>query len=108
LHNWLSDYLTIRHHAVILPGVQSNWSIVKTGVSKGSILGPLLFLNIFIYDIVEDLKSKNQSFADETSLHIIVDYPASAAKTLQSDISLVWKMAGYLQSSQVWIYGYLS
>jgi hypothetical protein len=56
-------------------------------VSKGSILGPLLIL-IFINYIVEDIESKNNLFADETSLHIIVDYPASAAETLQSDISL--------------------
>jgi hypothetical protein len=38
---------------------------------------------------VEDIGSKINLFADDTSLHIIVDYPVSTAETLQSDIDKI-------------------
>jgi hypothetical protein len=73
---WISDYLSDRRQAKTLPGTMSNWSTVNAGVPQGSILGPLLFL-VYINDIVDNLGSGAHLFADDTSLHIIVDYPQS-------------------------------
>ena len=74
LLQWFTDYLDNRKQRVIIPGVCSDWSLVKAGVPQGSILGPLLFL-LYINDIVENINSSIRLFADDTSLYIIVDNP---------------------------------
>ena len=45
---WFTDYLDNRKQRVVLPGACSNWSSVIVGVPQGSILGPLLFLLIYL------------------------------------------------------------
>ena len=74
---WALETLIKTH--VVLPGASSSWTSVKAGVPQGSILGPLLFL-LYINDIVEDINSTIRLFADDTSLHIIVDDPIQAAE----------------------------
>ena len=44
LLQWFTDYLYNRQQRVVIPDVTFNWSSIETGVSKCSILGPLLFL----------------------------------------------------------------
>ena len=46
--NWIEKWLTHRRQGVIVDGEISNWKSVLSGVSQGSVLGPLLFL-IYIY-----------------------------------------------------------
>ena len=75
-----TTYLT-ENKRVILPGVNSDWSKLFTGVPQGSILGPLLFL-VFINDIVIEIGSCIRLFADDTSLFIIVDDPVASAERL--------------------------
>ena len=65
LLEWLSHYLKDGKHRVVLPSVSSERSFLKTGVSQGSILGPLIFL-VFINDIVLEFRL----FVDDTSLYI--------------------------------------
>ena len=62
----------------MLPGVNSNWSSLRSGVPQGSTLGPLLFL-LCINDVIENINSSIRLFADDTSLYIIVDDPVEAA-----------------------------
>ena len=92
LLSWFTDYLDSRKQRVVLPGVNSNWSSLKSGVPQGSILGPLLFL-LYINDIVENINSSIRLFADDTSLYIIVDDPIEAASQLNSDIEKVHEWA---------------
>ncbi|XP_060607755.1 uncharacterized protein LOC132759899 [Ruditapes philippinarum] len=88
LLGWFSDYLSNRRQSVVLPGAKSDWSVINAGVPQGSILGPLLFL-VYINDIVVDLRSFVNLFADDTSLYLIVDHPVTAADILQSDINKI-------------------
>ena len=64
-----------------MPGTSSSWSSVKAGVTKGSILGPLLFF-LYINGIAEYINSSICLFADDTSLYIIVDDRIQAAEQL--------------------------
>ena len=60
-------------------------AIINTGVTKGSILGPLLFL-IYISDIVKDINLAIRFFADDTSLYIIVDSPKEESHRINHDL----------------------
>ena len=92
LLQWLSNYLSDRQQRVLIPGGNSSWLPVEAGVPQGSILGPLLFL-IYINDIVVDINSTVQLFADDTSLYLIVDNPAEAARCINSDLERMHQWA---------------
>ena len=92
LLQWFTDYLHNRKQRVVLPGANSDWTSVYSGVPQGSIIGPLLFL-LYISDIVEDIDSSIRLFADDTILYIIVDNPVEAANQLNSDLSKIHQWA---------------
>ena len=50
LLNWCENYLSLREQRVVLDGQSSAWSVVPSGVPRGSLLGPLFFV-IFISDL---------------------------------------------------------
>ena len=92
LFQWLSNYLSDKQQRVLIPGGNSSWLPVEAGVPLRSILGPLLFL-IYINDIVVDINSSVRLFADDTSLCLIVDNPAEAARCINSDLERMHQWA---------------
>ena len=58
---------------------------------------PLLFL-IYINDIVVDIHSSMEPFADDTSLYIIDDNPQQAANLLNADLTKTYLWASFMQS----------
>jgi hypothetical protein len=63
------------------------------GCPSGINSGPLFFI-IYINGIVADINSSIKLFADDTSLYLIVDDPANAAETLNTDLAKIhdWSM----------------
>ena len=88
LLSWFSNYLSNRYQRVVLPGAVSDFSSINAGVPQRSILGPLLFL-VYINDIVNDIESNINLFADDTSLSMVVGDPDTAGAILQTDINKI-------------------
>ena len=88
LLKWISNYLSDRKQKVVLPGVESRFANISAGVPQGSILGPLMFL-IYINDIVSNIHSCVNLFADDTSLYMIVNSPDQTATLMQADIDRI-------------------
>ncbi len=63
----MEEFLKKITFRVKLGGHLSNKGIVKSGISKGSVLGTLLFL-IFINDLEAELTRNNLFFADDVKL----------------------------------------
>ena len=67
LLEWVRHFLTGRRQQVILNGGHSSWSTVSSGVPRGSVLGPLLFL-LYVNDIPLSVDSPILLFADDTKI----------------------------------------
>ena len=65
---------------------------IRAGVSQGFILGPLLFL-IYISDLANDIKSKCQLLADDTSLFSVVYDIDTSANDLNRDLEKISEWA---------------
>ena len=85
LLEWFCDYLTDRMQSVVIKGEKSRLKRVVSGVPQGSVLGPLLFL-IYINDIVNDIQSVIEPFADDTSMSLALKTPNIRANILNSDL----------------------
>ena len=65
---WINDFFTSRKQRIVENGVNSGWTSVTSGISQGSILGPILFL-IFINDLPEVLSCLAKLYADDAKLY---------------------------------------
>ena len=63
LINWIETFLTDRKQKVAVNGKESKWHNVTSGISQGSVIGPLLFV-LYINDLPELTKSDTFLFAD--------------------------------------------
>ena len=77
------NYPLNRKQRVILNGSRSEYSVIESGVSQGSVLGPLLFL-IYINDLERNIKSNTKCFADDTSLFSTVKSPCNICRGFES------------------------
>ena len=68
LYGWIHSFLEGRTQRVVVDGETSEPTSVKSGVPKGSVLGPLIFL-IFINDLAEHTTSTVRLFADECVMY---------------------------------------
>ena len=63
----LQNYLKNREQRVVLNGQTSVWKSIRSGISKGLVLGLFLFL-IYINNLPDVIVSMCKIFADDTSL----------------------------------------
>ena len=96
IHIWLTTYLTNRTQRVIVDGRSSGEDPVLSGVPKGTVLGPLMFLT-YINDITLNLTSQMKLFADDALLFRPIKSEKDC-KSLQKDLNALetwskrWKM----------------
>jgi hypothetical protein len=88
LFSWIKDYLTNRTIRVVINGQSAPWAETNAGVPQGSILGPLLFL-VYINDVVDNVESDINLFADDTSLMNIIDQIHESYETVNSDLQIL-------------------
>ena len=68
-HNWSCAFLGNWSQTVVLDGEESGSVPVTSGVPRGFVLGPILFL-IYINDLPDKLASKVRLFADDTAVYL--------------------------------------
>ena len=71
INQWFQDFLTDRQQEVVLEGVHSKATDVKSGVPQGTVLGPLIFL-VYINDMLENISSTTRVFADDALVYRII------------------------------------
>jgi hypothetical protein len=99
LLSWPRDYLSGRYQRVTVLGETSNPLPVLSGVSQGSILGPLPFL-VYVYDLPDCVSSSSSlaMFADDCKCYHPIKC-SQDAEVLQSDINAIhswckeWQMS---------------
>ena len=69
---WINSWLTERFQRVVMDGEASSLAKVTSGVTQGTVLGPLMFL-LFINDIHENINSSLRLFADYALLYRSID-----------------------------------
>ena len=84
---WIESFLLGRSQTVVLNGESSDKVTVLSGVSQGSVLGPILFL-LYINDLPENLQSQVCLFADDSAVYLAVQGPDNSEK-LQNDLNLL-------------------
>ena len=68
---WIQTFLSGRTQTIVLENEQSGTVPVISGVPKGSVLGPILFL-IYINNLPDKTTSKIRLFADYTAIYLAV------------------------------------
>ena len=64
IYNWFRSFLTLRVQQTVCDGISSPTQSATTGVPKGTVLGPLLFL-LYVNDLTDNLECSARLFADD-------------------------------------------
>ena len=68
---WIQSFLWDRNQQVLLYGNTSSRAAVTSGVPRGTVLGPLLFL-VYINDLPSRVSSSLRLFADDCLLYRVI------------------------------------
>ena len=82
----------MRVQCVVLDGEASSELSVSSGVTQGSVLGPILFL-LYINDLPDHIHSQARLFADDTAVYLAVQGQEDSA-TLQNDLNKLNSRSG--------------
>ena len=99
-HKWINSWLSGRTQQVVLDGQASDQVPVLSGVPKGLVLGPVLFL-IFINVLLDDIRSSVRLFADDCVLYRNI-HSLQDCLALQEDLTSLgqweadWQMKFYV------------
>ena len=86
---WLRFFLTQRKQHVVINGAYSDWANVTSGVPRGTVLGPLLFL-LYVNDLDSVVKcSTVKLFADDVLLYASVRSTKDCS-ALQDDLAAIF------------------
>ena len=88
LGKWLQNFLENRTQQVLIEGIKSETSSVKSGSVQGSVLGPVLFL-IYITDIAEDVTSNVKLFVNDAKVKRRIE-DENDVENLQSDLEKLY------------------
>ena len=88
---WLSSFLKDRTMKVLVEGKESKSVKVESGVTQGTVLGPLVFL-CHINDLPDSVKSQVRPFADDCLLYRPIKSPKDH-ELLQNDLRELEKWA---------------
>ena len=105
--NWFKSYLSNRTQSVRYAGHTSKPLPVSSGVPKGSVISPVMFL-IYINDLLTSLPNNCVAYADNVTLVTYGDSEAEAVTILQGllDIISTWSANNCLRLStteSVWM-----
>ena len=67
VYEWIGNFLLNRRQSVVLNNSKSNWSEVVSGVRKGRVSGPILFI-LYMNDLPDVMSCVSKLFADDTKL----------------------------------------
>ena len=81
---WISAFLIGRSQKVSINGYESVERPVLSGITQGSVLGPMLFV-LYINHLPESVISHTFVFAEDTKMHSIISKP-SDCELLQNDL----------------------
>ena len=101
----IESFLTGRMQRVLVNGCFSSWTPVMSGVPQGSVLGPLLFI-IYINDIMDEVSSTGELFADDCVIYREVS-DRRDAEELQRDLENIlnwtktWQLALNVEKCKV-------
>ena len=97
--------MTNRQQRVVVSGTTSLWSSVRSGVRRGTILGPILFL-MYVNDISSNISSTIKLFADDTKVYREIANGINGIRALQTDIdhlanwATLWQLRFNLQKCE--------
>lgn len=84
----LKSYLSERYFQVKINQAVSKYSLIKSGVPQGSVLGPFLYL-LYTADIPATSNTTIATFADDTAILSAHDDPVTASTNLQTHLNLL-------------------